>query len=218
MWMCKDEDISKDVVECINTTNSFQEDVHFYKEAVLQCTWNILWCLLFILRGWLIATFWPLTSGLPWTGIFRSLLTSTSAVKQKAADGTPAAAAATPLPSPALGSSSQYNVPGEWITLMSHCFLNCPPASRAIKPKQNNRQRLLHLCSAPAGCRERYSTADNGGMPNAFLALKKQFTAPCRLALKLVLQFHPQSLHVVFIHTECCNSVKVRQKSKPQKC
>lgn len=78
-----------------------------------------------------------------------------------------------PPVSPALTSNSQYNLLGEWIMFVSHCFLNCTPAPCAIKPKQSNCQRLLHLRGAPAGRREPHSTADNGAVPNACLALKK---------------------------------------------
>lgn len=74
--------------------------------------------------------------------------------------------------SPALWSKSQYNLLQEWIMLMSHCFVNCLPASRAIKPKQNNCKRFLHLCRALAGCGEQYAAADDGKMP--VLALKNQ--------------------------------------------
>lgn len=47
------------------------------------------------------------------------------------------------------------------------------------------------ICAAlQPGRRERCSTADGGRMPNASPALKNQLTAPCRLAVKLVLQPH----------------------------
>lgn len=87
---------------------------------------------------------------------------------------------------PALGSKSQYNLLREWIMFMSHCFLNCAPAPRAIKPKQNNCQRLLHLCRAPAGIQQLIMAE----CQMHFFALKNQLTATCRLAVKLVLQFH----------------------------
>lgn len=104
--------------------------------------------------------------------IFRSLLNSTSAVQQKKLQMKHLPTPPPPV-SPALRSNSQYNLLGEWIMFVSHCFLNCTPAPCAIKPKQSNCQRLLHLRGAPAGRREPHSTADNGAVPNACLALKK---------------------------------------------
>lgn len=49
--------------------------------------------------------------------------------------------------------------------------------------KQNNRQRLLHLCGAPAGRAGRYSTADNGRVPN--WRFSRFNSAPCRPAIEL---------------------------------
>lgn len=93
----------------------------------------------------LTATHWAITKSLCHLDTFTSLkhlLSSTSAGRQRAADGTPATA-----PQPALGTNGQYQLLREWITLVSHCFGNCSSASCAIKPKQNNCQRLLHLCT-----------------------------------------------------------------------
>lgn len=95
---------------------------------------------------------------------------------------------------------------------VSHCFVNCSPASCAIKPKQNNCQRLLHLCTQTV-----FKQLIMAGCQSQILLLKNQLTAPCGPTSKLDLQFHSSTIHVISIHAECCNSVKVKQKCKPTK-
>lgn len=142
-WLCKMDRHKQGCRGRYKHTQPFKEDVHFYKDVhKKQQTKNSYTCFLKSLNeGW---HYW---------GHFSLQIFAQQWSRKPQMEHLP------PPLSPALGSNCQYNLPGEWIMFVYHCFVNCPPASCAIKPKQNNCQRLLHLCSAPAGRGERYSNS-----------------------------------------------------------
>lgn len=96
---------------------------------------------------------------------------------------------------------------GEQIMLMSHCYLNC-----LLHHTQSNLNKII--ASDRCICAKLQPGAEN--------CIQQLMMAGCQIWLVLEAQVQPlftvPLLHVTLVHAESWNSVKVKNKSKPQKC
>lgn len=132
--------------------------------------------------------------------VFRhSLINSTSAIKQRAADGTPATSSF-----PLLWSKSRCNLQENKLRSHHIVFLvaSCNTCNQPPPPKK----KKLPVMAASV-------QSFQPGAENSIHQLMVAGRQICLLFLSAVPLFH-----VILIHAECCNSVKVKNKSKPPKC